>query len=95
MKILRGEGAQEEGQCFRRLGVLAGPVGLCAHRREARVTLLICQVILTARQGLRDAVLEIEDEAESAEHGEIDEGRDWTGVCAGEGRGKDDMEVSV
>lgn len=88
MKVLREEGGQDQGRCFRRLGVPAGPVGLCAHGREARVTLLICQVILTARERLRAAVLEMEDEAESGEHVEIGERRDWTGVCAGEGRAR-------
>lgn len=57
----------------------AGPVGLCAHERKARVTLLICQVILTARERIGATVLEIEDEAESGEHVEIGERRDWTG----------------
>lgn len=34
--------------CFRKLGVPAVPMALCAHGREAGVMLLICQVILTA-----------------------------------------------
>lgn len=63
----------------------AGPVGLGAHEREASVILLICQAILTARERLGAAVLEMEDETESGERVEIGERRDWTGVCAGEG----------
>lgn len=46
----------------------AGPVGLCARGREARVALLRCQVRLAARERLRAAVLETEDEAASREH---------------------------